>query len=163
MLGLKNISNSIATVGPLGRLPFGGALTVIVSLPVVYCVNFLVTSFPALYPWIQLIILAIAVLAVFIAQRMNEHPDGLGKNLIVVNRIIGMVLAFSGLYLNLKFLITGFGLYFLFRHVTPILILRYMGIDLYRGARVASIFLVDCLAGLAVNFVFRFIFWLVTL
>lgn len=162
MRSVRTIVNSVVTLGPVGNYPFGGGIATILAIPFVYIIDMLVWSLPSLYPGIYILSLSVAALFLIFAL-FNGHEGRPLPSAIVINRIVGMLLVFSGIPLNIKFLITGLCFFLLMRYALPRLLARYAGIDCDTWPFLLSVLTIDCAAGLLVNFAFRFIFWLVTL
>ena len=162
MRELRTIANLFVTLGPVGSVPYAGLIAVLLALPVVYAVDALVWAIPAGYPliYIALLVFFAAALAVVGWSPMEEQPP---HHAIVATRILGMAIVFSGIPLSMKFLFTGTIFFLLVRHFLPQSMQRYAGIDCASWSLLASFLFIDCVSGQLVNFIFRFIFWLVTI
>lgn len=162
MRELRTIANLFLTLGPVGALPFAGFFSVLLALPLVYAVDAFVWAIPSGYPIIYIAFLGFfsAALAIVLWGPVEEHPP---RHTIVATRILGMLIVFAGIPLSVKFLLTGTMLFLLVRHFLPQCMERYAGIDCASWSLLASFLLIDCISGQIVNFIFRFIFWLVTI
>ena len=162
MQNLKRIANALATFGPVGYFPFAGVIAALLSIPIVMAVDSLVWGFPAIYPFIYvaLFFLCAAVL-IFALHPGEEEP--LPRSAMMINRVLGLLFAFSGLAINIKLLVIGCLFFLLLRHFIPRLLLLYAGINFSSWPALVHILFIDIAAGMTVNFIFRFIFWLVAM
>jgi hypothetical protein len=162
MLMLRRIASSLATFGPVGRLPFANLLAVLLSLPVVVAVDALVWPLPFLYPgiYVALFVFCMGVILFALANDEDNRPP---RSAFMINHMLGLLIVFSGIALNLKLLLTGLVLFLLIRHFLPRALLKFAGLDCFAWVPLLGILFVDLAAGFAVNFIFRFIFWLVAM
>lgn len=162
MRGLRTVTNIFVTLGPIGYVPFAGIIAVLLALPVVYAVDAVVWAMPDFYPaiYVALVVFFAAALGIVHWGPVEEHPP---RHAVVVTRILGMLIVFSGIPLSIKFLLTGMGFFLLVRYFLPQSMLRYAGINCDSWSLLASLLFIDCVSGQLVNFIFRFIFWLVTI
>lgn len=162
MQKLRTIANAIITLGPIGYLPFAGVFAALIAIPFVYFVDALIWAMQPLYPGIYMVILVFvaALLAFSSLGSSEERPP---RNAMMITSVYGMLLVFSGITINIKFLITGCILFVLVSYALPRLLARFAHIDCTTLPLVLSLLLIDCSAGLLINFLFRFVFWLVTM
>ena len=141
MLIAKKIINGLATLGPVGYFPFAEIITLFLSIPMVMAVN----------------------AVVFALHTGTGEEQALPRSVMMINRVFGLLLAFSGISLNVKLLVVGCLFFLATRHFLPRLLLKYAEINLTTWPAVVHLLVIDCTAGMFVNFVFRFIFWLVAM
>ena len=158
----KKIANHVATLGPVGFLPFAGLVSTVLALPIIFMVNAIVWAMPIVYPLIYILLFGGCTI-LLIAALDHAHTVHQPRSTMVINHILGLLFVFSGIALNIKILATGCVAFLLLRHFLPRVMLRYAGINCTAWPAVIHLLFVDVVAGLLANFVFRFIFWLVTI
>lgn len=162
MLMFRKIASSIATLGPIGYLPFSSFIAVLLSLPIVAAVDGLVWSMPFFYPglYVAFSVMCILIIALALSNDEENRPT---RSAFMINHMLGFLIVFSGISINIKLLTTGFFLFLAIRHFLPRVLLRYAGINCFAWVALLGILFVDVAAGFSVNFIFRFIFWLVAM
>jgi hypothetical protein len=161
MQNLKKIANALATFGPVGYFPFAGLIAVLLSIPIVMAVNSLVWGFPAIYPFIYVALFLLCVAVLVFALYPEE--ESLPRSAMMINRVLGLLVVFSGIAINTKLLVIGSIFFLLLRHFIPRLLLRYAAVNFSSWPAFVHLLFIDITAGLAANFIFRFIFWLVAM
>lgn len=162
MQKLRSIASSIATLGPIGYLPFAGLFAAALAIPVVYCMDMLIWAMHALYPGVYMILL-LFISGVIIFASFGQGGERPSRNSLVIANVYGMLLVFSGIAINIKFVITGYVLFVLISYALPRLLMRFARIDCATWPLLFGVLFIECTAGLLVNFLFRFVFWLVTM
>ncbi len=162
MQKLRSIANVVVTLGPVGYLPFASVLAAALAIPLVYFMDMLIWVMNSLYPGIYMVLLVFVAALLFFSSMGNDKQRP-PRNALVVTHVYGMLLVFSGIMINIKFLVTGYVLFVLLSYALPRLLVRFAKIDCTTWPLLLSFLFVDCAAGLFVNFIFRFVFWLVTM
>lgn len=159
---LKKIASSISTLGPVGRLPFASLITLFLSIPLVFALDVIVWGVTFLYPGIYIALFILFWTVMFLALSSSEElkPQ---PNSLMLNVMLGFILTFSGIAINTKLLVTGFFLFLFMKHFVPRALRKYAGIDCFVWHPLFGFLVIDIASGFFVNFIFRFIFWLVAM
>jgi len=162
MRNLKKIADVCATFGPIGYYPFAGVINVLLSIPIVLVVDSLVWAIPWVYPFLYVALFVLTTLILLVTLH-RDREEVLPRNVMMINRVLGLLFVFSGIAVNVKLLVVGGVVFLALRHFIPRLLLQYASINLMHWPALIHLLFIDVFAGLSVNFMFRFVFWLVAM
>ena len=148
---------NIATLGPIGRLPFGEHIATLLAFPLLVILGWMYLLSATLLYVVASIIVLLAVISVYIALNFEteEHPG-----VIVIGHLLGMLAVFTCINMTLKIAIIGFILFYGMRYVLPLVMRKLVGEQFEKWPLIVTIFGVNIFSGIAVNTFLQFVVWL---
>ena len=149
-MNIQKILVEIATLGPIGLVRGGGTVASFLTLPLVALLGFFQVS---LIPYI-LTVLGVLTLALFATRAAlavyqgRRDEDGKDPGEIVIDEVIGCLIAFCGLTISFKCICSGFVIFRLLDIYKPFGIKR---LEYFRGPW--GILFDDMAAGLYTNLI----------
>lgn len=156
-MNLKELCLKISSCGPLGVMRGGGLIASLGAFPFLMITYALSVISPHIGHLFAGIFLAIALVAVFIALNIQDGKD---LSIIVIDKAVGMALAFCCVPVSLKLFVVGFILFHVANIILPLILMKTWKFDLDALPSVAGVFTGDLLAGAVVQLTFRLILWL---
>lgn len=155
---------NIATCGSLGAMPGGGLIASLLAIPLTLMTHLVHWLNPFSY-WVILgIIFLIGVLSIYITMSMSIDQD---FSVIVVDKVLGLLIAYCCIALSLKLYIAGFCLFHIANILVPLVLTRaYDIVNNYRLSsfgrlsQLVAIMARDILAGISVHILLRIVVWL---
>lgn len=149
-MNIQKILVEIATLGPIGLVRGGGTAASFLTLPLVILIGFLQVRLSTNL----LIVFGVLTLALFATRAAlpvyqgRRDEDGKDPGEIVIDEVIGCLIAFCGLAITFKSLCWGFVIFRLFDIYKPLGIKR---LEYFRGPW--GILFDDMAAGLCTNLI----------
>ena len=156
-MNIKELCLNISSFGPIGAMRGGSMIASLAAFPFLMIIGALSVMSPYVGHFFAGLVLAIALLVVFIALNADSAQD---SSIVVIDKTVGMTLAFCCVPFSLKLFIAGFILFHVVNIILPSVILQTWRLDLDNLPSIAGIFAGDLLAGAVVQLMFRFILWL---
>lgn len=154
---IREICLKISSCGSLGTMRGGALIASLGAFPFLLIISALNVMSVHIGHIFMVTVLAIAFLAVFIALNMQDGSD---SSIIVIDKAVGMALAFCCVPVSFKLFAVGFILFHVANIILPTVIKKTWEFELDALPSVAGIFAGDLLAGAVVQLVFRLILWL---
>ncbi len=154
---IKEWCLAIASLGSIGHLPFGAPIAALLSFPLLIFLGWIALLNTTFFYVMTIALISIMVLSVHISLKMetDKHPG-----IIVINNMLGMLIAFMGVPVSLKFAIIGFMLFYAAKFAAPSLIRKFAGHSLEQWPFALLFLGFDITAGLLVNVFLRFVWWM---
>ncbi len=151
-----------ATLDGIGNWQGAPFWTMVCALPCVVGAHFMRLAFPAFFYSLLIVLFCLIVGIVAGALRYQTPEQGLPSSQpIVLDELIGYVVAFIGVSLSVKLLVVGMLLVLGVRYALPRLLPDYFSAYPSMRNTVFAVIGDDLAAGLFTNFFFVFVFWLV--
>lgn len=137
---------------------FGGVIASLLAFPAIFAIK-------ALY-WLDhqsasiVVVTAIFLLMIIVQVALNT-PGEEDSSMIVVDRVVGMSIAFMYVPFSVKFLVIGFLLFHFFYYVFPLIIQSAWKIDVGALPGVLAVSVSSMVSGLVVQLFFRILTWLI--
>jgi phosphatidylglycerophosphatase A len=157
IMNLKELCLKISSCGPLGTMRGGGLIASLGAVPFLMITCALSVMSPYIGHLFAGVFLAVALIAVFIALNIQEPKD---LSVIVIDKTVGMALAFCCIPVSLKLFVVGFILFHVANIILPMFLMKTWKFDLDALPSIAGVFSGDLLAGAVVQLTFRLILWL---
>lgn len=145
---MNKILKQIATLGPIGYLPAPGTGATLATLPLVFLLSFL---FPNQYFYL-LSTFFIFLFSLFIVAKVQHQFVQADPSEIVIDELVGCLVTFWGIQLNVTLVITGF---ILFRFFDILKVGGIKRIERLPGA--CGIMFDDVIAALVCNILLRLV------
>ncbi|MBY0352780.1 phosphatidylglycerophosphatase A [Candidatus Babeliales bacterium] len=157
LVKFKEICFAAATFGVVGNWRFGYLVAMLGTIPFLYFLRSLYWFNQQLFVYF---LIALFAAIVVVLQSALQYPTDKDPSCIVLDRALGFMIVFLGIPLNLKFLIVGFILFHAANFFQPIVWYQVVHKNLERLPGFLGVVASDVLAGVSVNFFFRFILWM---
>lgn len=158
---MRRICFSIASLGSLGERWLGGVLASTLAIPLLFLFQSLYWLNNLIFYWT--LALAGLLFLVIIQWALLSYRDDFDKcrvaNAIVVDKIIGAMIALAGVPLRWRVVIFGFVLFHVVNTVRPFYWYRKLLNHLERLPGVFGVLLGDLLSGVLVNVFLHVIAW----
>ena len=154
---IKEWCFNIAMMGGIGAWYGGGFVASLVAFPVLFFFKMVSALHQGVYPLLCIAFMFLIILVIHGALHFQTDKDA---SYIIIDRILGLFVAFLGISLNLKFFIVGFLLFHFIGIFRPFIFNRIGSIDLRTLPGFLGIVVGDLIAGVSVNFFFRIVLWL---
>ena len=164
------LSRQIASVGRLGRFPFGGIIFSVTGLFIMYLFQAVLAlqtrALLAVTGGLTLVILVILQIAVTSSRPSSEvegqsSQDHYDKSTIIIDRILGMICAFLLVPGKLKIMLFGFVLFHVFSLGQYLVQFRGFSRRLSDLPGVLGVVADDILSGVLVNVFLQLMIWIV--
>jgi phosphatidylglycerophosphatase A len=154
---IKEWCLKIASLGTIGHLPLGAQIAALLAFPVLIVLGWLCwLSAIAFYP-IATFLVVLIVAAVYGALRCEcDHHPGV----IVINNLLGMLVAFMFIPLTIKFAAIGFLLFYITKYILPFVLKKLCKCEFDRWPLLLTLLGVDVVAGFVVNIFLQFVWWM---
>ncbi len=159
---LENIKEhcyKIATLGRIGRWWFGGIIATIFAFPVIVLGKFIYEFSSTFFYWSTGITLIISFLIVWIA---TKHISTQYSANIVIDKVIGMCVAFFFVPLHWKMILFGFILFNVINFLRPILFRKSLGDNIEKLPLGVGIISGDIISGITSNLIMQLIIWVMS-
>jgi phosphatidylglycerophosphatase A len=154
---LKEFCFHLSYYNGIGDWRTGSFVASLFSIPLIYLLRAF-HSFSSIFFYTVSFILFLLILIVI--QMALHHITDKDSSVIVLDKTLGMAIAFFGISFNFKFVLVGFCLFHLLLLTLPILTCWSCKIDLDSLPGVVGIVASDLIVGLVINLFFRFSLWL---
>lgn len=147
-MNIQKILVEIGTLGPIGLVRGGGTAASLLTLPLIALLGFLQVrwSTNVLVVFAVLVLAFFATRAALVVYQGRRDEDGKDPGEIVIDEVIGCLIAFCGAAITVKSLCWGFVIFRLFDIYKPLGIKR---LEYFRGPW--GILFDDMAAGLCTN------------
>jgi len=154
---IKEWCLSIASLGPIGYMPFGAQIAALLSFPILIILGWLFLLSTSLFYGIVTTLALLAVLAIYVALgfETDQHPG-----VIVINNVLGMVIVFICMPITIKFAAIGILLFYGAKYLIPRVMRKLVGQSFEKWPLFITLIGVDVFSGLVVNIFLRFVLWL---
>jgi hypothetical protein len=154
---IKEWCLSIASLGPIGYLPFGAQIAALLAFPVLIALGWLYLLSVTLFSVIASTLGALAVLSIYVALTLetDQHPG-----IIVIHNLLGVLLTFTCVPVTIKFALIGILLFYGARYTIPLLARKLIGQSYEQWPLFVTMLGVNVFSGLAVNIFLQFVLWL---
>lgn len=154
---IKEILYNISTCGPLGAMHGGGLIASLLAIPLVLVCQLLNWISPNIHLVLHGLALTIAILAMYATLRMIGEQD---SSVIVLDKVIGLSIAYCCIPLSIKLYVIGFLLFHLGNVLFPWIVAKTWDVHINKYPHIFGILASDLLAGIAVQFILRIVAWL---
>lgn len=153
----KEFLYKVSTCGPLGEMHGGGIVASLIAIPTVIVFRLFYWLSPNLHLFAQSIFFLASVLAMYATLCFFKEKD---PSIIVLDKVIGLSIAYCCLPVNIKLYIVGFLLFHIAGILLPWFIKRTWKYDLCELPHVLGVVVSDVVAGISVHILLRIIAWL---
>jgi phosphatidylglycerophosphatase A len=153
---IEHISVSIATLGSLGWWPFGAFLGSSLPIPLLLLFRSLYWVSNVVFIWV--IALSVVSCLVIVHSALRREPP-VSPHAIVLDKMVGVMIAFIGIQLRWRVIFFGFLLFHFLNFIRPFHWYKRIEEVLEKFPGVLGIFLGDILSGVLVNLFLRLIAW----
>ena len=144
----KNLLYRVATFNIAGNYPWGGIAVSTCAFPLIFVGRMLyIFSADAFYNLFILLILTFLGSVQFVLESLPSDR----RNTIVINRLLGVLIGYYYVPIQLKFIIITLCLFHALRTLIPQIILSQWNIDAEAHPGLIGIFGLDILTGLSTN------------
>ena len=138
------------------RFPLVTLLSSLLFIPVLFALRLLHGLFPMTIIAASAVFFVVSLVALYLV--LTEPADHCP--VLVLDKIFGLMLAFTAIPLTFKFVVVGFCAFHVLRVAMPFVSKRLFGFDFYRLGNVLHFLLPSLLAGALVNGVLRLVLWI---
>jgi hypothetical protein len=152
----KKICAAIVSGGIPAQFPLGTVAGSLLAIPLLMAFRLANRFFPNFDLWLIGIFVFVALIPLLIVLQFEKDqvPP------LVIDKIMGLLIAFIQIPFSLKLIAIGFGAYHMMRTFLPFLAKQLFNIDIYRMGTFVGILLHSCLAGLITNLLIRLALWI---
>jgi phosphatidylglycerophosphatase A len=152
---IYKISYDIATIKSLGRTKIGALVASFLVFPLLVCMQLLARVSTAFLQWF---VISGIVLFLFMIYGAMKHDPENGAGAIVLNRVLGLLIAFWAVPLRLKVMFFGFILFHVIDYFLPAFFKKFFD-KLSSLPGLLGVVAKDVIAGLLVNMLLLLILW----
>ena len=153
---IKTASFKIATIGSLGEWWFGGVIASLLAIPILLLQSIYWLSLSLFY-WIVSLGSILFLLA--IQWTLKQNPDKPASN-IVLDKVIGMIIALAAITLKWRVIIFAFALFHFLNIFRPFNFYKKLITYMEKLPDVFGILGGDILSGICVNLLLQAIAWI---
>ncbi len=148
----------IATCGNMGNFRLGGLLASLLAYPIIFGMKALYWIDPHLASIVTTVLIFISLVIVHIAVNTISEED---TSMIVIDRVVGLSLAFMYVPFTFKFILVGFIFFHLLYNLYPIIIENSLNLNVESLPSLLSVSSASILSGISVQLFFRLMMWIV--
>jgi phosphatidylglycerophosphatase A len=156
---LKNFCYTIATLGSLGEWWLGGVIASAFAIPLLFLFRSLFWIRASFFYWLLVVSLVACVLVVHFALRAKPE---IAKDSIVLDKIVGVMIALAGVSLRWRIVIFGLILFHVLNTLRPFWFYRSVVRHIERIPGSIGVFGADLLSGALVNVFLHLITWVMS-
>lgn len=153
---IKRILFAFSTFGALGEWSLGGIIASVFAIPMLLLFRSIYWFNTTVFYW--LIVLCAGLFVVAVQGAVQIDPER-AKRAVVLDKLVGMMIAFVGVGLRWRVLFFGFVLFHLLNTLRPFIFYRKVIRYIERLPGVLGILGAEVLSGLIVNFLLHVIAW----
>ncbi|MFH1643833.1 MAG: phosphatidylglycerophosphatase A [bacterium] len=157
-MNLNKFCFEIATFHGLGKSWLGRILAPVFAFPILFLFRFLFDINPNFFYWFLIAVLVIIFSAVTIALRSGIENV---KSKIVLDEIVGLMIAFLMIPFRFKLMIFGYILFFIINFLRYPLFKSYLGSKLDNLPGALGVFSGSILSGFLTNLFMQLVLWVV--
>lgn len=158
MAWIKEYSFRYATLWGLGERRFCSVLASFIAIPALIIAHGCLWTHVYVFYFVLFLFIVTSIFSLVFSLLYVSDRD---SSVIVLNRVLGVMLAFWGIPLTLKFIFIGFILFYASFFGLPFLLNKFNIRRLDTLPSVFGILAPDLLAGFVVNLFLRFVLWMV--
>ncbi len=155
---IREFSFNFATIGRLGGWLGGGLIASLLAFPLILIFRFFENLTPDFFTWLLIFCLIFYVLIIFFAVGFvsDRFPSE-----IVLDRIVGLTIAFWSIPMQWKLLVTGFIAFHLFNFFRVFFFYKVLEEKLEKISYSLKIIIGSMVSGFLCNLFLRLIVWLI--
>ncbi|MBL4588428.1 hypothetical protein JKY79_03720 [Candidatus Babeliales bacterium] len=148
---VQSLFVQIATVGPVGNMPFGIIIASLLGLPLVLFLRLMKYVHQDLY-LLSFMLMSFLLCAIFEAALLTLSSYEYHR--VVLGGVVGLMIAFMYQPFSIGWLVTGFALYHVVRIGTGILMQQWWKLEFHLLPGILGFLCRDIVAGIVTNILF---------
>lgn len=153
---IHKLCYAIATLGSLGEWRVGRIIAFIFAIPFLFLFRSIYWLNQTVFMWTLLGVMVLSVLIIQVALQVDLENS---KKFIVLDKVIGAMLALAGISLRWRIVIFALILFYIINTLKPFYYHKKISSYIERLPGVAGVLGVELLSGLSVNLFLRVIAW----